>query len=194
MKTALHYGSLILCAVIASVLVCAGQDTAKIPEDIQKLTDGFYYKTQHGWQKLEPIQMAGGGAKHVGKMFVPGLTPQIVFTFRGAEAPAQIAERRPTFCVKEQPMLSEMAGRTERDLAIIRFDRKKDHRELQTTSGGNMFTFKSGISKERLPDVTTSRIADGIFTVTPSQDLQPGEYLITFSSMGVSGYDFGITR
>ena len=91
-------------------------------------------------------------------------------------------------------MLSEVAGRTERDVVIVRFDKKKDHRELQTTSGGNMFTFKSGFSKERLPDITTSKIADGIFTVTPNQDLPPGEYLITFSSVGVNGYDFGIKR
>ena len=100
---AIHYGSLILCAAIASALVCAGQDTAKIPEDVQKLTDGFYYKAQDVWQKLEPTQMAGGGLKHAGKMFVPGLTPQMVWTFRGAESPIQIAEPRPTFCIKEQP-------------------------------------------------------------------------------------------
>jgi hypothetical protein len=33
-----------------------------------------------------------------------------------------------------------------RDMVIVRFDQKKDHRELQTTSGGNMFTFKAGLS------------------------------------------------
>ena len=186
--------SLIISAVIVMAFVCHAQEALNIPPDIQKLADGFYYKTQQGWQKLEPTQMAGGGLKHAGKMFVPGLTPQMVWTFRGAESPIQIVEPRPTFCIKEQPMLSEMAGRSERDVVIVRFDKKKDHRELQTTSGGNMFTFKSGFSKERLPDVTTSKIADGIFTVTPNQDLPLGEYLITFSSVGVNGYDFGIKR
>jgi hypothetical protein len=185
---------LTLCAVVAVATLCAGQNATAVPQDIQSLADGFYYKTTQGWQKLEPLQMAGGGLKHVGKMFVPGLTPQMVWTFRGAKSPIQIAERRPTFCIKEQPMMSEVAGRTERDLAIVRFDKKKDHRELQTTSGGNMVTFKAGISKERLPDITTSKVADGIFTVTPNQDLQPGEYLITFSSMGANGYDFGIKQ
>jgi hypothetical protein len=183
------------CMVIllAVVLVCAGQDTA-VPQDVQSLSDGFYYRTPQGWQKLEPLSMAGGGLKHAGKMFVPGLTPQFVWTFRGAEAPVQIEDKRPTFYIKELPVLATVAGRTERDLIIIRFDKKKDHRELQTTSGGNMFTFKSGISKERLPDITTKTVSDGIFTVTPNGDLKPGEYMVTFSALGNSGYDFGIKQ
>jgi hypothetical protein len=178
----------------ASALLCLGQDAA-VPKDVQSLSDGFYYKATQGWQKMEPISMAGGGTKHIGKMFVPGLTPQVVWTFRGAESPIQMEDRRPTFCVKELPALTKIAGRNGRDLLIIRFDKKKDHRELQTTSGGNMFTFKSGISKERMPDVTVKTLADGIYTVTPAEDLKPGdEYMITFSALGTEGYDFGIKK
>jgi hypothetical protein len=88
-------------------------------------------------------------------------------------------------------MLASIAGRSERDLLIVRFDQKKDHRELKTTSGGNMFTFKSGLSKERMPDITTKTVSDGIFMVTPNEDLKPGEYMVTFSALGNSGYDFG---
>jgi hypothetical protein len=179
---------------VASTLVSAGQNTTTVPQDVQALADGFYYKTPQGWQTLEPLSMAGGGLKHAGKMFVPGLTPQFVWTFRGAESPVQIGDKRPMFYIKELPMLAAIAGRTERDLLIIRFDKKKDHRELQTTSGGNMFTFKAGISKERMPDITTKMVFDGIFTVTPNDDLKPGEYMITFSALGNSGYDFGIKQ
>ena len=163
-----------------------------VPTDIQALSAGFYYKTQQGWQKLEPLAMAGGGAKHMGKMFVPGLTPQMVWTFRDAESPAQITGRRPVFCVKEMPSLVSIAGRSRRDLVIVRFDKKKDHRELQVTNGGNMFTFKSGLSKDRMPDITAQVIADGVFMVTPNDDLKPGEYMISFSALGIQGYDFGI--
>jgi hypothetical protein len=28
--------------------------------------------------------------------------------------------------------------------------------------------------------------------VTPNEDLKPGEYMVTFSALGRSGYDFGI--
>jgi hypothetical protein len=185
--------SFCMVILLGAVLFCTAQDTA-VPQDAQSLADGFYYKTPQGWQKLEQLSMAGGGLKHVGKMFVPGLTPQIVWTFRGAEARIQVGDKRPTFYIKELPMLATVAGRTERDLIIIRFDKKKDHRELQTTSGGNMFTFKSGISKERLPDITTKTVSDGIFVVTPNDDLKPGEYMLTFSALGNSGCDFGVKQ
>jgi hypothetical protein len=185
----------LFCLILLATfgLVCAGQDTNG-NQDVQSFSDGFYYKSPQGWQKLEPISMTGGGIKHAGKMFVPGLTPQFVWTFRGAEAPLEIGDKRPTFYIKELPMLASIAGRTERDLIIIRFDKKKDHRELQTTSGGSMFTFKSGISKERLPDITTKTVSDGIFMLTPNDDLKPDEYMITFSALGNSGYDFGIKQ
>jgi hypothetical protein len=188
-------GTIAFCMIsfFAVESFCAGQE-ARGPGDAQSLSDGFYYKAPEGWRKLEPIMMAGGGLKHVGKMLVPGLTPQMVWTFRGAQAPAQIADKRPTFCVKELPALAEIAGRTGRDLLIIRFDKKNDHRELQATSGGNMFTFKSGISKERMPDVTAQTLSDGIFTLTPTEDLKPGEYMVTFSALGNGGFDFGIKQ
>jgi hypothetical protein len=183
-----------LALVILALAVSFHVQDVPATQDPQTLADGFYCKTAQSWQKLEPLSMAGGGLKHVGKMLVPGLTPQFVWTFRDPEARIQFGDKRPTFYVKELPILATIAGRTERDLIIIRFDKKKDHRELQTTSGGNMFTFKSGISKERLPDIITATVSEGIFTVTPKEDLKPGEYMITFAALGNTGYDFGIKQ
>ena len=94
---------LLVLSQLAISILSAAQST--VPQDVQSLADGFYYKTPQGWQKLEPISMAGGGLKHVGKMFVPGLTPQMVWTFRDAESPVQIENKRPTFCIKEMPVL-----------------------------------------------------------------------------------------
>jgi hypothetical protein len=186
---------LVCVPLLLAVSILSAAQSPINPQGVQALADGFYYhKTEQAWQQLQPISMAGGGMKHAGKMFVPGLTPQFVWTFRGDAAAVQIEDKRPTFCIKESPMLAGIAGRSERDLLIIRFDIKKDHRELQTTNGGNMFTFKSGISKDRMPDIITKTIADGVFTVTPTEDLKSGEYLITFSSVGISGYDFGVRQ
>jgi hypothetical protein len=179
---------------VTTAIVPVEVHASAVSTDTQPLADGFYYRDSQGWKPLEPISMTGGGLKHVGKMLVPGLTPQIVWTFRGAQAPVEIREARPTFCIKELPSLAGMAGRTERDVVIVRFDKKADHRELQTTNGGNMFTFKSGLSKDRTPDITVKAVADGEFTVTPNEDLKPGEYLLTFSALGASGYDFGIAK
>ncbi len=156
------------------------------------LADGTYYKSPSGWVKLGQLTMAGGGATHVGKMFVPGLTPQMVWTYRGAEAPVQIAERRPTFVVKQSPYVLNIPGHSDRDLLIVRFNKKKDHRELQTTSGGNMFTFKAGLSKEKTPDITVTKLSETTFSVVPTSDLDPGEYLLTFSALGFNGFDFGV--
>src|SRR6266852_8853264 len=180
-----HACSLLVALSLFSIPAVCQNTPDAVPNDIPSLSDGFYYKASQGWQKLEPLSMAGGGLKHMGKMFVPGLTPQMVWTFRDAESPVQLTNKRPTFYVKEMPQLANIAGRSGRDLLIVRFDKKKDHRELQTTSGGNMFTFKSGLSKDRMPDITTKTIADGIYAVTPTEDLKPGEYMITFSSLGI---------
>jgi hypothetical protein len=160
--------------------------------NIDILAEGTYYKSSTSWIKLQQLTLAGGGAAHVGKMFVPGLTPQIVWTYRGAEAPIQIVERTPTFVVKQSPYMANVAGHSDRDLVMVRFNRKKDHRELQFTSGGNMFTFKAGFSKEKLVDIVVTRISDTTFSITPAQELSPGEYLLTFGAFGANGFDFGI--
>ena len=158
-----------------------------------KLEPGAYYWTGNEWAALQPITMSGGGPKHMAKAFVPGLTPQVVWTFRDSQAPVQIQGQSPLFCVKFSPV---MAGTpyapSARDIVVVRFDRKKDHRELQTTNGGNMFTFKSGLSRDRMPDVVVSTLDVNTYLVSPKSPLQVGEYLLSTSSMGTYGYDFGL--
>ena len=88
--------------------------------------------------------------------------------------------------------MANVAGRSERDIVIVRFGKKKDHRELQMTSGASVFTFKSGFSKEKTPDITVTRVSESVISITPKQDLVPGEYLLTYG-IGAGGYDFGIT-
>jgi hypothetical protein len=159
---------------------------------IENLEPGVYYRGAKDWVRLEQITMAGGGIKHMGKMFVPGLTPQMVWMFRGAEAPVRISEPRPTFYIKQPPYIANVPGHSEHDLVLVRLDRKKDHRELQTTSGGSALTFKAGFSKERTPEILVTHVSESVFTVIPKADLAPNEYFLTFGSGGVSGYDFGI--
>ena len=89
--------------------------------------------------------------------------------------------------------MADVAGRTERDIVMVRFDKKKDHRELQITSGASMFTFKSGFSKEKTPEILVTRISETVFAVTPKADLPSGEYLLTFG-LGSAGFDFGVVE
>jgi len=156
------------------------------------LSPGAYYWNGEKWITMQSITLAGGGAKHVGKVFVPGLTPQMVWTFRDPEAPVQVSESLPRFCFKLIAMPPGMPyAPSGRDILIVRFDEKKDHRELQTTSGGNMFTFKSGLSNDRTPAIEITELDSSTYLVSPKQPLKNGEYLLTNSSLGATGYDFG---
>jgi len=161
-------------------------------QQAQQLQPGTYYWSRGSWRSMEPLTMSGGGTKHMAKMFVPGLTPQMVWTFREPSAPVQISESQPLFCARFIAMPPGMPyAPSARNIAIVRFDEKKDHRELQITSGGNMLTFKSGISKDRLPDLTVTSVDATTALFTPSAPLRAGEYIISTSSLGLSGYDFG---
>jgi hypothetical protein len=141
---------------------------------------------------MQSINSTGGGAKHMGKMLVPGLTPQMVWTYRDAAAPVHLENGKPVFCVKFYAALAGMpSAPSGRDIVVARFDEKKDHRELQITSGGNAFTFKAGLSKERMPEIEVASVDASTYLVTPKDALRPGEYLLSTSAMGYSGYDFG---
>jgi hypothetical protein len=154
--------------------------------------EGVYYKGPNGWIKLEVLTQSGGGMKKMGKLFVPGLTPHIVWTFRGGTAPIKISERRPTFYIKQSTYLADVPGQTSRDVVIVKFDKKKDRRELQATSGGSMFTLKSGFSKDRTPEIQIAQVGAGVFSVTPEKELPEGEYFLTFGFSGFTGYDFAV--
>jgi hypothetical protein len=187
----------VLCSFLAFSFALKAQSPAanesvNPKEAAAKLQPGTYVWNGTAWNPMQQINMAGGGLKHVGKMFVPGLTPQMVWTFRDPQAPVQVRESKPLFCYK---FLAAMAGipyaPSGRDLVVARFDQKKDHRELQTTSGGNMFTFKSGLSKDRMPGIDITELDSSTFLVSPKEPLAAGEYILSASTVGISGYDFG---
>lgn len=43
-----------------------------------------------------------------------------------------------------------------------------------------------------MPDVTLHSVNDLMVAVTPNEDLEAGEYLLTYVANGSVGYDFGI--
>jgi hypothetical protein len=119
-------------SILGSVRAIA--QSADPKEMATKLPAGAYYWTGDSWASMQQITMSGGGAKHVAKMFVPGLTPQMVWTFREPRALVQFQDGKPLFCFKFIAVVPGMPyGPSGRDIVIARFDEKKDHRELQTT-------------------------------------------------------------
>lgn len=157
------------------------QDAAEPPDH------GAYYKTKDGWQKLELLTTTGSNI-HVNALTLHGGAKQL---YRGAEAPVQLSDHHPVFYIKTTPDKEQQLAAAARDTVIVLLTKKEDHRELQTVKSG-LTGVKSSLDKKVLPDVTLHSINDLMFTVTPNQDLAPGEYLLTWNSMGSVGYDFGI--
>jgi hypothetical protein len=164
-----------LCAVAFA------QDAVEPPDH------GAYYKTKDGWQKLELLTTSGSNV-HVNALTLHGGNKQL---YRGAEAPVQLSDRRPVFYIKTTPDKEQQLAIASRDTVIVLLTKKEDHRELQNIKTG-LTGVKSGMDKKLLPDVTLHSVNNLMFTVTPNQDLAPGEYLLTWNSMGSVGYDFGI--
>ena len=70
------------------VLVCfAAAVVAQSPDPkaaALQLQPGAYVWTGLAWNPMQQITLAGGGSKHMAKMFVPGLTPSLSALNSGA--------------------------------------------------------------------------------------------------------------
>jgi hypothetical protein len=167
----------IAIAVLLGVCcVSNAQDSAGPPDH------GAYYKTKDGWQKLELLTTTGGSFHAFS-----GIT----ISYRGAEAPIQLSDRRPVFYTRTTPDKEALMAVAARNTVIVLLDKKEDHRELQIVKTG-LFGAKAGLDKKRMPEVTLHSINNLMISVTPNQDLAPGEYLLTYDEKARLGYDFGI--
>jgi hypothetical protein len=173
--------------LILGVSICCATHAQDL---IQPPDHGVYYRARDGWKKIEEIDMFGQTHKHAFK-------PDLEYTYRGATATLQLPDSRPVFYIRVQPEKKDTQSAAIRNLVIVRFDKAKDHRELEVVSGGlfasSMKTGANANSKQLL-DVTVRSVSDLIWSLTPNEDLRPGEYMITSDSMARSGYDFGITK
>jgi hypothetical protein len=143
---------------------------------------GVYVRVSGEWTALEAIK-AASGKKHVARVAVHGQPLKIVWVFRYAHAPVKVLGASVELFVRDVP------GFDERDVLIVKLDVKKDHRELQTTSGGNLSTFTTGIGRKRAPEFEAHKISDHTYSIVPREHLHRGEYMITVAP-GMSGYDF----
>lgn len=152
------------------------QDAAEPPNH------GAYYRAKDSWQKLQLLTATGNKVAAFSGVTV---------SYRGAEAPVQLLDRRPVFYIKTTPDKEQQMAVAARTTVIVLLSKKNDHRELQTIKSG-LFGAKAGYDKKRMPGVALHSINNLMITVTPDQDLEPGEYLLTWNSTGGVGYDFGI--
>jgi hypothetical protein len=155
---------------------------------------GLYYKdAASGWLAIESHAAGKMKTKGMwGAVLSQGITGvQLVEVFPGAQAIVQIPERRPTFYLRTSYLGAENTQRMIKEIIIVRFDKKKNSREVETVSGGGMTGTRVGFKKSAIRECTVSQIGDDLLSVTPDTDLEPGEYLLTTNRF--DKYDFGIS-
>jgi hypothetical protein len=144
-----------------------------------------YRRPDGSFTALEPCPEASFKSAGVGKFFltqgISGIKTKA--TYRDAEAPLRIADRRPTFYLRSN---------SARGVFLVHLEKKSDHRELEIAGAATSFNMRIGIRKEDIIELTTKPIVDGIVSIIPNTELSNGEYLITFDIEGGNSFDFGI--
>ena len=148
--------------------------------------DGVYYRLGYGqWQKLTPAPMADMKTKGMGTFIeTEGLTNiGMDVVYKGPRAAVQISDRLPSLYVRGTGPAN--------DVVLVQLTQRKDSRSVHASSAAATLENKGGFRKADIRKVTTTIYTDGSFSVTPEEDLKPGEYLLAFG-YATAGYDFGI--
>jgi hypothetical protein len=149
---------------------------------------GIYHKDNTGWIRLREGFATGVKTKGMGKaMLTWGLSEmRVAQIYSGAQSSVQLSERKPIFYVRGYAV-------SERDVQIMRLEKKKDHRQIQIASIA-AFNPKPGYRQRDIYDAAIARIAEDVYKIMPASELEPGEYVLSLSKAGFEGvYEFGIT-
>jgi hypothetical protein len=156
---------------------------AKTPE----ASGTYYYQNNANWVPLQPapidkmktkgmeLFLATGGYTRLGASGV----------YHGAKAALRISVPKPTFFVR--------AAGSYRNAALIRLVQKKDSRTFHTSSSNISIENRGGFNKGDIRKVFVVEYPDSSFSLTPEENLSPGEYLLVFGG-AASGFDFGIDK
>ena len=173
----------------ASILIvfCFLQAAKPAPVPGLPTPAGVYIRQDDAkWIKLDQPVTAKSKTKGMG-LFIEtdGLSGLGMTTvYYGAEASLEISATRPILYVRG-------AG-SPKEAVIVQLTRKKDSRLLQTSKSDATVENKGGFRKADIRRVTVSVYSDDSFSVTPENELKPGEYLLLFGNSG-GAFEFGIT-
>ncbi len=174
--------------ILACLLCLALQAARPAPIPGMPTAPGAYYHQDDAkWVRLESPTASRSKTKGMG-MFIEtaGLSNLDMTTiYRGAHAATQIPDAQPTFYVRD------LGSAT--DAVIVQLTQKKDSRSLQTSSSDATVDNKGGFKKAAIRKVKVSVYSDNSFSITPEDELKPGEYLLAFGNSDVS-FDFGIAN
>ena len=170
-----HLGFLLL------LLLQAAKPAPAIPA-----SPGVYLRSGDAqWIKIEPASLADTQTRGMDLFILTdGLySPEMTIVYRGAAAPLQLSVPRPTFYVR--------GIGSPGNAVMVQLTRRKDSRTVQTSASAVASDNKGGFRKKEIQSATVTAFADDAFSVTPDNDLKPGEYLLLLS-LTHPGFDFGI--
>jgi len=77
-------------------------------------------------------------------------------------------------------MLFVRGAGSNREATIVQLAREKDSRVIQLSSLAATTGNKAGFNRKDIREATVMAYSDNSFSITPIEDLKPGEYLLFF--------------
>ena len=177
----------LICLLLALGLEASPQAARiSLPPGLPTAAGVYYQKSDTQWTKVDPAPMGNSKMRGMNTFLqTEGLAGlNMSFEYWGAYAALQIPERRPVF-------LARGIGAAQ-DALIISLTPKNHNRAVQTTSSDMTAENKGGFKKKDVRKVITTACSDGSFSITPIEDLKPGEYILVFGNAN-GAFDFGIS-
>lgn len=174
----------ILCLLLISEGAAMAQSPAS-PSDPPAAAGVYYRQGETGWVALTRAVMADTRTQGMDRFLDTYGWSNLnrTMVFQGAEAGVRIFDHRPTFYVR--------GVGSARDVLIVQFAKKEGAREVQASSTNASVNNKEGFKRGSLYRVTTTVLAKDFYSITPEQNLKPGEYLLVFGHADTA-FDFGI--
>lgn len=174
-----HAVAFIVCALLIAPVVIASQAPTAAA-----FGPGVFYSSGSGWTKLLEAPSPTLSTENFGEFLLDPINDiNVRYAYAGSQAVVQITDRRPVFHAN----LGLVPDRDLRMVQIIHLKKKNRYRQaiLRWYSGNMQAEMKWAVP------VTIGQGADGVYTVTPSSELEAGEYLLSFGRMAMS-YDFSV--
>lgn len=151
---------------------------------------GVYYEGPTGLVRMEQTSvMESRNAGAFSSYMTMGVkTSKVINVYRGEQASAQLSNRRPTFYISDIETSIQ-------DVLILRLKKQKGKREIEYARVGLIKKGSVGYRESDICQTMVNRVSDSVLVVTPSTELEQGEYILVFGEAGSkgAGYDFGIT-
>jgi len=133
---------------------------------------GVYWKNGHVFVLIEgqAISNSKVGGK-AGSFFTYGMRNEHWdATLNGPQSTHVVNERQPTFYIYVPD------GSSAADYALIKLEKKGDHREFEVGSFGGVTGGKSGVKRDKQLEFTSEHAGIRVYKITLAQAMKPGEY------------------